>query len=80
MPEEEMLVQKLVPILFPFAAVGIVLAIGIAIGLSFLALTDAISANATLAYGTILTIVVMAVAVVLSVQDEKAENESARRK
>ncbi|MCO5177619.1 MAG: hypothetical protein M9890_11725 [Thermomicrobiales bacterium] len=72
--------QKLLPIVMPFAAVGIVLAIGITIGLTFLALTDAAGANATLAFGTILTIVIMAVAVVLSMQDEKAENQSARRK
>lgn len=72
--------QKLLPIVMPFAAVGIVLAIGITIGLTFLALTDAAGANVTLAFGTILTIAIMAVAVVLSVQDENAENQSTRRK
>ncbi len=72
---------KLYPIILPFAAVGIALAIGISIGLLFLGLTDAVGANATLAFGTILTIVVMIVAVLLSMRVEKEyqEGTSTRR-
>ncbi|HMM43718.1 MAG TPA: hypothetical protein PKA95_17625 [Thermomicrobiales bacterium] len=66
---------KLYPIILPFAAVGIALAIGISIGLIFLGITDAISANATLVFGTLLTIAVMAVAVLLSMRVEKEYHE-----
>ena len=66
---------KLYPIILPFAAVGIALAIGISIGLIFLGITDAISANATLVFGTLLTIAVMAVAVLLPMRVEKEYHE-----
>ena len=71
---------KLYPIILPFLAVGIALAIGISIGLIFLALTDAIDSNATLVFGTILTIAVMAGAVLLSMRAEKEEPSNRTRR
>lgn len=71
---------KLYPIILPFAAVGIALAIGISIGLLFLGITDAVSANATLAFGTILTIVVMGAATLLTMRAEKEYHEGTAKR
>lgn len=71
---------KLYPIVLPFVAVGTALAIGISIGLIFLGITDAIGSNATLVFGTLLTIAVMAVAVLLSIRVEKGYHEGTAKR
>lgn len=70
---------KLFPIVLPFMAAGLALAIGISIGLIFLGITEEVSANATLVFGTVLTIAVMAVAVLLSMRVEKDESSNQDR-
>ena len=71
---------KLFPIALPFIAAGTALIIAISSGVAFLAITDAAGANATLVFGTLLTIAVMVVAVLMSIRVEKAYHEGTAKR
>lgn len=71
-------VNKLLPIILPFGAIAMTLAIGFSFGFLFLEVTDSVSANATLVVATAMTIIIMAGAILLSVKGGDDTSERPR--